>query len=228
MPLLQATGLTKQYHTPGQAATVVLRGAEFTCEPGEFVAVTGPSGAGKSTLLHILASLDLPDSGMVSLQVDGKHHQYQSLSARQLAALRNKAIGVVFQFHHLLPEFTALENVMMPVLISGSSQARARTQAQDMLRRVGLAAREDHAPSELSGGEQQRVAIARALVNQPSIVFADEPTGNLDSENAEGIAELLIDLQRQTGMACVVATHSNSLAEQAHRTVRMQDGICLS
>ncbi len=228
MSLLVASALTKQYSNAGQVPTVVLRGVDFTCEPGEFVAVTGPSGAGKSTLLHLLASLDKPDSGSVKLTLDGKQYQYETQNARQLAALRNRAFGIVFQFHHLLPEFSALENVMMPLLIGGVRTAVARTKAADVLARVGLESRVNHAPSELSGGEQQRVAIARAVVHEPAIVFADEPTGNLDSENAEVVAGLLVDLQQQMKMACIVVTHSETLASKANRLVRMQDGFCIS
>lgn len=192
---------------------------------GEFLALMGPSGAGKSTLLHILASLDAPDTGSVALQVDGSTFAYAGMSASSLAQMRNRHIGVVFQFHHLLPEFSAVENVMMPLLIAGIRSADARNTAERWLERVGLAHRADHAPAEMSGGEQQRVAIARALVNGPTVLFADEPTGNLDSANASAIADLLVDLRDHEGLTCVIATHSVELAARAHRVLHMVDGM---
>ncbi len=228
MPLLVASNLTKTYASSDLVASVVLRGADFACNRGEFVAIMGPSGAGKSTLLHILASLDVPDSGAVSLSHDGKVFTYASLSQNRLAQLRNKYFGVVFQFHHLLPEFSAVENVMMPLLIAGETKSAARERAVRMLDRVGLHRRYHNLPSELSGGEQQRVAIARALVPSPLIVFADEPTGNLDTANARDVVNLFAELQAENGMACVVATHSAELADFASRIVRMQDGICIT
>ena len=203
---------------------MVLQGVSCSIDAGEFVALVGPSGAGKSTLLHILASLDVPDSGTVQLTTSAGTVNYAQRSQRELAAMRNTSIGVVYQFHHLLPEFTALENVMMPALISGASTMQARTKAERLLDRVGIAARAEHMPSELSGGEQQRVAIARALMNEPAVLFADEPTGNLDSANATAIVDLLCELQASTNMACVVATHSTEVAQRAHRIIHMRDG----
>jgi len=227
MPLLRATDLHKSYHPADQAPTVVLKGAHFSCETSEFVAIMGPSGAGKSTLLHILATLDVPDHGTVQMDLEGGTITTASLSPKELAELRNSSIGMVFQFHHLLPEFTALENVMMPVLVAGSSWLVARNKASALMERVGLKDRADHMPTELSGGEQQRVAIARALVNDPKILFADEPTGNLDTANADIVSDLLEELQRDLGITCVIATHSKDLAARAHRIVQMQDGRCI-
>lgn len=224
MTLLTASNIVKSYARSGQADTVVLQGVSCSIDVGEFVAFVGPSGAGKSTLLHILASLDVPDSGTVHLTTSAGTVNYAQRSQRELAAMRNTSIGVVYQFHHLLPEFTALENVMMPALIAGASTTQARSKAERLLDRVGIAVRAEHMPSELSGGEQQRVAIARALMNEPAVLFADEPTGNLDSANATAIVDLLCELQASTNMACVVATHSADVAQRAHRIIHMRDG----
>ncbi len=226
MPILSATAIHKSYRLPGQAPTEVLHGADLVCEPGEFIAIVGPSGAGKSTLLHVLASLDVPDAGSVIVTIDGDNYDYNKMSAAALATYRAKNIGMVFQFHHLLPEFTAIENVMMPALILGVSNKEARLRAEELLAQVGVRHRADHAPSELSGGEQQRVALARAMMNRPKILFADEPTGNLDTENATMVADTLVELQRTTGVTCIIATHSPELASKAHRIVSMRDGRC--
>lgn len=223
--LLQANNITKTYSLKGQASTSVLRGVSLSCDTAEFVALMGPSGAGKSTLIHILASLDEPDAGVVELQIGSRTIRYSELSNKQLAAVRNEHIGIVYQFHHLLPEFTAIENVMLPLLIGGVGSSEARNRALEMLDRVGVGSQSKQLPKELSGGEQQRVAIARALINKPAIVFADEPTGNLDTVNANAVVRLLTDLQKEFGMACIVATHSNELAAMAHRIVRLQDGV---
>lgn len=228
MALLTAKNIYKSYTAVGQAPTAVLRGVNFSCQAGELVALVGPSGAGKSTLLHILASLDVPDSGDVILSDNGKHLNYRLLKPAQLSRIRNTLVGMVFQFHHLLPEFTALENVSMPLLIAGNSRQQASVRAMEMLNNVGMHNRRHHMPSELSGGEQQRVAIARALVHRPKILFADEPTGNLDSDNATLITDLIVDLQKTSGIACVVATHSAEVASRTHRIVRIVDGQCES
>ena len=224
MPILQASDIHKAYRPAGQAPTIVLRGVDLSCEAGEFMAVVGPSGAGKSTLLHILASLDEPDSGSVTVWPQGKGLKYGECSPSRLAHVRNNFIGMVFQFHHLLPEFTAVKNVMMPALVAGDTTALARDKAIALMDRMGVQERAEHMPSELSGGEQQRVALARALVNDPRILFADEPTGNLDTANAKIVADLISELQRTTGIACIVATHSIDLADRAHRIVTMRDG----
>ena len=198
----------------------VLKGVDFSAEQGEVVAIMGASGAGKSTLLQILGTLLSPDGG--SLVIDGA--QVLSMGARELAAFRNRRIGFVFQAHHLLPEFTAQENVMMPALIGGVSPKEARKKADELLEAVGLENRASHKPSELSGGEQQRVAIARALINTPAIVFADEPTGNLDSHTKEEIHQLLLDIRKQRGQTVVVVTHDAGLAQLCDRTCLLQDG----
>lgn len=227
MALITATNIVKSYARSGQADTVVLTSVSCSIDAGEFVALVGPSGAGKSTLLHILASLDVPDSGTVSITTKTGIESFASRSPGRLAALRNQLIGVVYQFHHLLPEFSALENVMMPALIAGRSVPAATERALELLRRVAVDHRATHMPSELSGGEQQRVAIARALMNEPVILFADEPTGNLDSANATAIVDLLCELQSSTGMACVIATHSTEIAQRAQRIIHMRDGMIL-
>ncbi len=228
MPLLTATNITKAYRRSGQADTVVLRGVSLTVERGEFVALVGPSGAGKSTLLHILASLDDADSGTVELDAKNVRVNYAQMDDKQRSRIRNEVVGMVFQFHHLLPEFTAIENVMMPLLIAGVSDKTARTRAMTLLEKVSLSHRAPHMPSELSGGEQARVAIARALINEPAILFADEPTGNLDSANATAVVELLCDLQRTSGITCLIATHSEEIAARAQRVVKMKDGLLTS
>ena len=198
----------------------VLRSVDFSASAGEVVAIMGASGAGKSTLLQILGTLLTPDAG--SLTIDGT--DVLSLRGNALAAFRNRRIGFVFQAHHLLPEFTALENVMIPALIGGTSSREARGQADDLLHLVGLSGRATHKPSELSGGEQQRVAIARALINTPAILFADEPTGNLDSRTKEEIHQLLLDVRKEKGQTVVVVTHDAGLAQLCDRTCLLQDG----
>ena len=198
----------------------VLRSVDFSASAGEVVAIMGASGAGKSTLLQILGTLLTPDAG--SLTIDGT--DVLSLRGNALAAFRGRRIGFVFQAHHLLPEFTALENVMIPALIGGTSSREARRQADDLLHLVGLSGRATHKPSELSGGEQQRVAIARALINTPAILFADEPTGNLDSRTKEEIHQLLLDVRKEKGQTVVVVTHDAGLAQLCDRTCLLQDG----
>ena len=199
----------------------VLKGVDFSVDKGEVVAVVGASGAGKSTLLQILGTLSTPDSG--TLLVDGT--DVLRLSGKALSAFRNKKIGFVFQAHHLLPEFNALENVMIPALIGGVSSREARSVAVSLLDAVGLSGRLEHKPSELSGGEQQRVAIARALVNSPAILFADEPTGNLDSHTKEDIHRLLFSLRESLGQTLVIVTHDPALASLCDRTCTMKDGM---
>ncbi len=198
----------------------VLKGVDFGVEAGEVVAIMGASGAGKSTLLQILGTLLTPDSG--SLTIDGT--EILSLGERALSQFRNRRIGFVFQAHHLLPEFTAVENVMIPSLIGGASSAQAKARAQELLALVGLQERLSHKPSELSGGEQQRVAIARALANRPAILFADEPTGNLDSHTKEEIHQLFFDLRKQLGQSVVIVTHDAGLAQLCDRSCYLVDG----
>ena len=201
----------------------VLRGVDFSVASGEVVAIMGASGAGKSTLLQILGTLLTPDGG--SLNIDGT--DVLALGSKALSAFRNRRIGFVFQAHHLLPEFSAQENVMIPALIGGASTADARARAQKLLETVGLSDRTGHKPSELSGGEQQRVAIARSLVNGPAILFADEPTGNLDSRTKEEIHALFFRLRKELGQTVVIVTHDPGLASQCDRTCVLQDGAWL-
>ena len=198
----------------------VLKGVDFEVQAGEVVAIMGASGAGKSTLLQILGTLLTPDSG--SLTIDGT--DILSLGERALSQFRNRRIGFVFQAHHLLPEFTAEENVTIPMLIGGHAQASARARARELLALVGLQERLSHKPSQLSGGEQQRVAIARALANNPAILFADEPTGNLDSRTKEEIHQLFLDVRKQLGQTVVIVTHDAGLAQICDRSCYMVDG----
>ncbi len=214
--IIEACNIHKSFGT-----LEVLKGVDFSVDKGEVVAVVGASGAGKSTLLQILGTLSTPDAG--SLLVDGT--DVLGLRGKALSAFRNKKIGFVFQAHHLLPEFNALENVMIPALIGGDSPKEARMRALPLLEAVGLSGRLEHKPSELSGGEQQRVAIARALVNSPAILFADEPTGNLDSRTKEDIHRLLFSLRESLGQTLVIVTHDPALADLCDRTCHMQDGL---
>lgn len=217
--IVNAGNITKSF---GQLQ--VLKGVDFKADEAEVVAIMGASGAGKSTLLQILGTLSTPDSG--SLTIDGT--DVLRLGSRDLASFRNRRIGFVFQAHHLLPEFTALENVMIPGLIGGKSSREARHRAEELLETVGLGKRLDHKPSELSGGELSRVAIARALQMAPAIVFADEPTGNLDTRTKEEIHSLFFDLRKQLGQTFVIVTHDPGLASLCDRTCNMQDGLIIS
>ncbi|TGU70076.1 MULTISPECIES: ABC transporter ATP-binding protein [Geomonas] len=217
--LLEVRGLFKSYG--GNGATVeVLKGIDLDVAAGDTIALVGPSGAGKSTLLHVMGTIDRPTSGEVLFEGE----RIFNLSDQPLAAFRNRSIGFVFQFHHLLPEFSALENVMMPLLIGGERRSRAEGRALELLKGVGLSHRVTHRPGELSGGEQQRVAIARALVREPKLLLADEPTGNLDMKTSEEVHALLYEIQRQTGIALVIVTHNEQLAAGMARTIRMVDG----
>ena len=204
----------------GDVALHILRDIDLSIDPGERIAVMGASGSGKSTLLHLLGGLDEPSSGEVSIA--GK--SLASLSQLQLGRLRNRSLGFVYQFHHLLPEFTALENVAMPLLLGGVRPAQAREKAESLLARVGLSARLTHKPSELSGGERQRAAVARALVTRPACVLADEPTGNLDRQNAEQVYALMQELNQELDTSLLVATHDPHIAEQMDRVVTLEDG----
>lgn len=217
--LLQASRLGKRYGE-GEHAVRVLEGLDLAVLPAERVAVIGESGVGKSTLLHVLGTLDRPSAGRVELA----GRDLFSLPPKELAAVRNREIGFVFQLHHLLPDFSALENVMLPGLIARYRTERARTLSVEILERVGLSERLRHRPGELSGGEQQRVAVARALVLGPRLVLADEPTGNLDPQTGDSVLRLLLDLNRDLGVAMIVATHSEKLAAAMDRTLRLKDG----
>lgn len=213
--MLTAVNIQKKY---GQLA--VLKGVDISVDKGEIVSIVGSSGAGKSTLLHILGTLDKADSGSISM--DGQ--RIESLSGKKLAAFRNNHIGFVFQFHHLLPEFTALENVCIPGWIAGKAKKQVQARAVELLNTLGLGDRLENKPQQLSGGEQQRVAVARALVNDPIIVMADEPTGNLDSTNARELHQLFIDLRNQFRQTFLIVTHNEELARLSDRILHMKDG----
>ena len=217
--LLEITGLCKTYEI-GKNRVEVLSGIHLELEAATTTALVGASGAGKSTLLHLLGALDRPTSGTVRFRGDDIFRK----NDRELATFRNRSIGFVFQFHHLLSEFTALENVMMPALIARVPRGEARGLAEELLADVGLAERLSHRPGELSGGEQQRVAIARALVMSPALLLADEPTGNLDMKTSDGVHAVLADLQQKKGLTLVVVTHNERLAAAMGRTVRLVDG----
>jgi lipoprotein-releasing system ATP-binding protein len=218
--ILEAQALRKVYRGGDGNPIEVLSGIDFTVDRAEFVAIVGASGSGKSTLLHLLGALDTPSGGRVRLA----GRSYEEETTEDLAQVRNRKLGFVFQFHHLLREFTALENVMMPLLIAGEAEVRARSRAEELLAAVGLAGRMSHRPSQLSGGEQQRAAVARALVADPLVVLADEPSGNLDQANSERLHELFAHLSREFETALVVVTHNRSLAARADRVLSLEGG----
>ncbi len=214
--MLEANKIFKSYNS-----LQVLKGIDIKVEAGEIVSIVGASGAGKSTLLHILGSLDFPDKGEVSL----KGQSVFSLSSKDLAAFRNQHIGFVFQFHNLLPEFTALENVCIPGFIQNRKESEVTSAAMELLSYLGMDGRLDHKPAELSGGEQQRVAVARALINNPSVILADEPSGNLDSQNARELHQLFFDLRSKYGQTFIVVTHNEELAKMTDRMLEIKDGV---
>lgn len=217
--LIEVQGLQKTFFMPAGELNI-LNSVDMSIKEGEVVGIVGSSGAGKSTLLHILGTLDRPTSGRI---LYGNEDVF-SLDNNRLAAFRNSTIGFVFQFHHLLPEFTALENVMMPGLISSSNRAELKARADSLLSDLGLFNRKDHRPGELSGGEQQRVAVARALMLNPKVVLADEPTGNLDTATAEELFNLLLKLNESKGITFIIVTHNDSLSKRCHRVLKMTDG----
>jgi len=220
MNLIDVEQLTRHYQTQG-GVLEVLKGVSFSVSQGEVVAVVGQSGAGKSTLLHILGTLDRPTSGHVRFNGEDVFAQKEE----ELAQFRNKRIGFVFQFHHLLPEFTALENVAMPALIRNKSIAQVEGRAKELMALLGLKYRSTHRPGQLSGGEQQRVAMARALMNEPDLILADEPTGNLDIRTAATLHEEIIRLSREMNQTFIIVTHNPALAQMADRVLRMEDGL---
>ncbi len=220
--LIRAEGIRKSFFK-GKTEVPVIRGVDLTLHTGEMVAITGPSGVGKSTLLHVLGTLEPPTAGQV-LFGPGRQDVFR-YSEKTLATFRNRALGFVFQFHYLLPEFTALENVMMPALIAGHSRRPALSQARELLEFVGLGHRLEHRPGELSGGEQQRVAIARAVILRPKLLLADELTGNLDSVNSANVIDLLSRLNQSTGVSVLLVTHDQGLAKRMHRVLSMKDGV---
>ncbi len=219
-PILSAHQVGKTY-AEGKVHTEVLRGIDLQVQAGEVLAIVGVSGSGKSTLLHVLGGLDSPSSGSVQLQ----GRDWQSMNAAQQGQWRNQHLGFVYQFHHLLPEFSALENVAMPLLIRREPRAAALAAAHRVLEQVGLGQRLEHRPSELSGGERQRCAIARALVTQPACILADEPTGNLDRSNADGVFDLMLQLARQRSSALLIVTHDLDLAAKCDRQLHLQQGV---
>ena len=217
--MIQATNIHKSY-----GDLHVLKGIDLSVEKGEIISIVGKSGAGKSTLLHILGTLDLADEG--SLSLNGTN--ISGLSQKELARFRNKNIGFIFQFHHLLNEFTAEENVAIPAFISGQPKQKAIKRAQELLDYLGLSERLNHKPNEMSGGEQQRVAVARALINDPHVVFADEPTGNLDKATSNELHRLLLRLRKEMNQTFVIVTHNEELAQLSDRTITMEDGLIRS
>jgi len=219
VPILNVHNLSKSYHNDG-IEVPVLKDISFSVNPGEVITIMGPSGIGKSTLLNLIGTLDYPDSGEIIYNGINPF----SLTEKEIARFRNKTVGFVFQFHHLLPEFTALENVMIPSIIYRYNPENAKNISIEMLERVGLGHRINHRPSALSGGERQRVAVARALINEPLVVLADEPSGNLDTHNSDLLINLILELNRQFGRTFIIATHNSGIASKSHKVLYLSDG----
>ncbi|HLP19414.1 MAG TPA: ABC transporter ATP-binding protein [Chitinophagales bacterium] len=217
--ILEATGIRKKY-----GGLEVLKGVSLQVNKGEIVSLVGPSGAGKSTLLHIMGTLDKPDEGTVTIEGLAIFKQNENA----LSAFRNKSIGFIFQFHHLLPEFTAVENICIPAFIAGKGKAESEKRAKELLAMLNLSHRAEHKPSELSGGEQQRVAVARALINNPALIMADEPSGNLDTNNARELHKLFFELRDKLNQTFIIVTHNEELADMADRKVQMKDGLIIN
>lgn len=218
--IIKTTALVKEYQISKEKSLRVLNNIDLEIFEGEIISIVGPSGAGKSTLLHLIGTLDKPTSGEIVF--DGE--RVSSLGSNELSKFRNTRIGFIFQFHHLLPEFTAIENVCIAAMIAGKSMKSVENKAKDILRDVGLEERLNHRPSELSGGEAQRVAIARALINSPKVILADEPTGNLDSHNSDEIVKLIFELRKKYKQTFVIVTHNDKFASMTDRTLKMMDG----
>ncbi len=214
--ILEATNIHKKYGT-----LEVLKGVSLQVKKGEIVSLVGPSGAGKSSLLHIVGTLDKPDSGIVKIEDKEVFKQNE----KSLSAFRNKSIGFIFQFHHLLPEFTAVENICIPAFIGGKSKKESEARALELLALLNLSHRSNHKPTELSGGEQQRVAVARALINTPALIMADEPSGNLDTNNARDLHKLFFELREKLNQTFIIVTHNDELADMADRKIQMKDGV---
>lgn len=215
---VQCSNIHKSY-----GSLEILKGVDLTVENGEIICIVGPSGAGKSTLLHIIGTLDKADQGNVIIG----EHSISNYNDKALSAFRNQHLGFIFQFHHLLPEFTALENVCIPGFIAKTSEKEVKQRALELLDFLGLKHRSSHKPAELSGGEQQRVAVARALINQPSLILADEPSGNLDTKNAAELHDLFFQLRKEFGQTFIIVTHNEAFAQQADRTLTMKDGLII-
>ncbi len=222
--IIDIKNISKSFTNSKGVSNRVLYNLNLEVEQDEFLAIRGPSGAGKSTLLYLLGMVDSPDAGAISYNIDGKNVNPLGFNDKKLSEFRNRNIGFIFQFYYLLPEFSSLENVMIPALISGKSYNQAETLARELIDKVGLQDRLHNKPSELSGGEQQRIAIARALINQPKIILADEPTGNLDTANSKMVIELLFKIKREYSVTFVIATHSEDIANAADKVLMLRDG----
>jgi lipoprotein-releasing system ATP-binding protein len=224
MKILIAKNISKSFTNKANEISEVLKNISFEIEKGKITSIMGASGVGKSTLLYILGTLEKPDNGSIHLNIQDKEFEYSKLSDKELTNIRNKHIGFIFQFHHLLPEFSVLENIMLPALILGTNNKIAEENAFNLMQSIGTGHIKNKKPSEISGGEQQRAAIARALINSPDIIFADEPTGNLDSQNANSAIELIKSINIEKNITFLIATHSEQVAAQSHSILKMKDG----